>query len=91
MSPRGRLLVSLMLLVGVVASGIAVVDARQQSRRLFVTLSALETERDELNIEFGRLQLEQATWVESNRLEQVARNQLGMVFPGTGETVVIRR
>jgi cell division protein FtsL len=91
MSRRGGKLLGLGLLIGVVASGIAVVDQRQQSRRLFVALSALENQRDELNIEFGRLQLEQATWVESNRLEQVARNQLGMVFPGTGETVVIRR
>ena len=45
---------------------------------------------DELNIDFGRLQLEQATWAESNRIDQVARNRLGMVFPQADETVVVR-
>lgn len=86
-----RLLALILLLVGAVASGIGVVSSRQQSRQLFSALSELERGRDELNIEYGRLQLEQATWTETNRLEQLARNQLGMVFPGPAETVVIRR
>ena len=46
--------------------------------------------RGALNIEFGRLQLEQATWAESNRIDQVARTRLGMVFPETREIVVVR-
>ena len=86
-----RLLALMLLLIGAVASGIGVVSSRQQSRQLFSALSELERGRDELNIEYGRLQLEQATWTETNRLEQLARNQLGMVFPGPAETVVIRR
>lgn len=86
-----RLLVLAVLLTGAVASAIGVVSSRQQSRQLFAALSELERDRDELNIEYGRLQLEQATWTETNRLEQLARTQLGMVFPGPAETVVIRR
>ena len=49
------------LLAAVVASGIAVVYERYRHRQLFVELTRAEHERDELNIEFGRLQLEQAT------------------------------
>ncbi len=86
-----RLLALIVLLTATVASGIGVVASRQASRQLFAALAELELERDELNIEYGRLQLEQATWTETNRLEQLARNQLGMVFPGPAETVVIRR
>jgi cell division protein FtsL len=82
---------SALLLVAVAAiSAVAVVDARQQNRRVFVELTRLEAERDELNIEFGRLKLEQATWAEANRIEQVAHGALGMTFPGAAETVVIR-
>ncbi len=84
-----RLLVAL-LVVANVGSAIAVVYARHEHRQLFVALTRLERERDELNIEFGRLQLEQATWAESNRIDQVARNRLGMVFPSADETVVVR-
>ena len=57
----------------------------------FVALNKLERIRDDLNIEFGRLQLEQATWAESNRVDQVARTRLGMVFPRTEDIVVVRR
>ena len=58
---------------------------------LFDEVTRLERARDELNIEFGRLQLEQATWAESNRVDQVARSRLGMVFPRTEDIVVLRR
>ena len=71
-------------------SAIAVVFARHEHRQLFIQLSKLEKARDELNIEFGRLQLEQATWAESNRIDQVARTRLGMVFPEAGDIVVVR-
>ncbi len=40
----------------------------------------MERARDEMNFEYGRLQLEQSTWAEPNRIEQVARGQLGMEF-----------
>jgi cell division protein FtsL len=86
-----RMLALIVLLASAVASGIGVVATRQQSRQLFAALAELERERDELNIEYGRLQLEQATWTETNRLEQLARTQLEMVFPGAAETIVIRR
>jgi cell division protein FtsL len=80
-----------LLLATVVASAVAVVYARHQSRALFIDLRALERERDELNIDFGRLQLEQATWAETHRVEQIARTRLDMRPAGPADTVVIRR
>ena len=84
-----RVLLVLLLAANVV-SAIAVVYARHEHRQLFIGFKQLVRERDELNIDFGRLQLEQATWAEANRIDQVARNRLGMVFPEAGETVVVR-
>ncbi|MBO9717926.1 MAG: cell division protein FtsL [Pseudoxanthomonas sp.] len=78
------------LLLGLVATGIFVVYERYRHRQLFVELSRLERERDELNIEFGRLQLEQATWAQANRIDQVARERLGMKFPEAEDIVVVR-
>ena len=85
-----RLLLTV-LLAATVVSALAVVHARHQHRQLFVQVNKLEKARDELNIDFGRLQLEQATWAESNRVDQVARTRLGMVFPRTEDIVVLRR
>ena len=90
MSLRALVLLAILLLAAV-GSAIGVVHARQESRRLFVALNALETVRDELDVEFGRLQLEQATWAEPQRIERIAREQLGMLFPAAADTRVIRR
>ncbi|MFI4968772.1 MAG: cell division protein FtsL [Lysobacterales bacterium] len=86
-----RMLAFSILLLGVIASAIGVVQARQQSRLAFVELTRLGNERDDLNFEFGRLQIEQATWAENNRIEQIARGRLGMVSPSAAATVVIKR
>ncbi len=85
-----RLLLAALIAANVV-SAIGVVFARHEHRQLFIALTGLERARDELNIEFGRLQLEQATWAESNRIDQVAREKLGMKFPETGDIVVVRQ
>ena len=84
-----RLLLAVLILANV-ASAIGVVYARHEHRQLFVVLKRLQRERDELNIDFGRLQLEQATWAETGRIEQVAREQLGMKFPEGADVVVVK-
>lgn len=74
-------LLLIVVIVANIATAIAVVYARHQHRVLFVQLNQLDKARDELNIEFGRLQLEQATVGESNRVERIARERLGMKSP----------
>lgn len=77
------------LLLAVVASGIAVVWARHQDRAAFVQLSKLQNQRDALNVEFGRLEIEQATWATPSRIEQIARGQLGMISPPAASVEMI--
>jgi cell division protein FtsL len=85
-----RLFLLLLLASCAIATAVGVVDARQQHRMAYVELSRLEQQRDELDIEFSRLQLEQATWSETNRIEQVATERLGMHFPEAAEMVVLQ-
>lgn len=80
-----------LLLLATLCMAVAVVYKRQESRSLFIELNRLVAQRDDLNYEFGRLQLEQATWAENNRVEQIARGRLGMVSPTAAETELIRR
>ncbi|MEL1265945.1 cell division protein FtsL [Pseudoxanthomonas putridarboris] len=84
-----RLLLAVLILANI-ASAIGVIYARHRHRVLFDEVTRLERARDELNVEFGRLQLEQATVAESNRIDQIARVRLGMKFPETADIVVIR-
>ena len=78
------------LLLATIASAIGVVYSRHRHRQLFVELTRLEHARDELNIEFGRLQLEQATLAQATRVDQEARGRLGMKFPEAADSVVVR-
>ncbi|HEX7370445.1 MAG TPA: cell division protein FtsL [Rhodanobacteraceae bacterium] len=78
------------LLLAVVASGIAVVWARHQDRLAFVALSKLQNERDAMNVQFGRLEIEQATWASPSRIETIARGQLGMISPPAQSVEMIR-
>ncbi|MFA6229630.1 MAG: cell division protein FtsL [Rhodanobacter sp.] len=69
------------LLLAVIGSALGVVWTRHESRVLFVSLTAMQNQRDDLNIEYGRLELEQATYAEPRRIDDEARQKLGMVDP----------
>ena len=69
----------------------ALVYTKHESRKLFVELEELTTERDELNIEWGQLQIEQSTWATHGRIEQVAADELSLVRPQATEVFVIER
>ncbi len=79
-----------LMVAAVLTSAIAVVHARHLHRQAYIALSSLQQARDDLNIEFGRLQLEQATWSEANRIEQVAGTRIGMKYPTDDDIVVLQ-
>jgi len=74
-----------------VLSALALVYTKHESRKLFVELESLTHERDDLNIEWGQLQIEQSTWATHARIEQVATDDLSLVRPAASEIYVIER
>jgi len=74
-----------------VVTAIALVYTKHESRKLFVELERLSDERDELNIEWGQLQIEQSTWATHARIEQVATRDLKLSRPAPREIYVIER
>ena len=88
---RQPLLLTVVFAVVCVMSAMALIYTKHQSRKLFVELEALTTERDELNIEWGQLQIEQSTWATHARIEQVATGQLSLARPKSTEIYVIER
>jgi len=74
-----------------VMSAIAMIYTKHESRKLFVELESLTTQRDELNIEWGQLQIEQSTWATHARIERVAAEELSLVRPKATEIYVIER
>lgn len=69
------------LLAALVASAVAIVVLRHESRQLFAALQEAERERDQVRVEWSRLQLEQAWLADSGRVEREARETLDMRRP----------
>ncbi len=86
---QGQALVIGFCLFAVVASAVGVAYAKYASRKQFVALQALRAERDALEVEWGRLQLEQSTWATHGRVERIARDKLNMRTPNASEVVVV--
>ena len=78
------------LIVAVLATAIGLVYAKHTGRRLFVELQSLQSQRDEMNVEWGRLQLEQSTWATHGRIDEVARTRLKMRVPPTDAVVMVK-
>jgi cell division protein FtsL len=88
---RQPLLLVFVFAVVCVLSSMALVYTKHESRKLFVELEALSRVSDELNIEWGQLQIEQSTWATHARIEQVATDDLSLARPATSDIYVIER
>jgi cell division protein FtsL len=79
----------LMMAASVIGTGVWVVEAKHRSRQLFVELEELNREQDRLQIDWGRLQLEQSTLATHSRIESLARERLQLTIPPDDELVVV--
>ncbi len=77
------------MILAVLVSAVGVIEAKHQSRKRFVGLQALEKVRDQMDVEWGQLQLEQGTWATHSRVEHMARKKLQMVNPKMDEVVMV--
>ncbi len=74
-----------------VLSAMAIIYTKHESRKLFVELEDLTSERDALNIEWGQLQIEQSTWATHARIERLAIEEMSLIRPLSEEIYVIER
>lgn len=76
--------------IAVFLSAIALIDARHQNRVLFEQLDQLHEDRDQLNIDWGRLLLEESTWSTHAYIEQSATQKLEMGQPANPQVLVVK-
>ncbi len=84
-----RLATLLLLLLLVLGSALMVVKSRQDSRRLFAQLQSAQRTADRIEEQWGRLQLEQATWATHARIVELAHERLGMRVPAPADIVLV--
>src|SRR5882724_8073277 len=62
-------------------SAAGAIYSKHRARELFVTLERLNNQRDNLEVEWGQLQLEQSAWSTHAFVERVASTRLKMATP----------
>jgi len=77
------------LWVAALGSAAAAVYLKHRSREMFVELERLDNRRDNLDIEWGQLQLEQSAWSTHAFVERVASAKLHMAMPPPKEIEII--
>ena len=83
--------VNLLLLVLVIASGLAVVTLVADDRRLTQALAETRDDIQRLEGTYAELQLEQGTLTAQGRIERIATEQLGMRPPAEDQITVVFR
>jgi cell division protein FtsL len=81
MSRRLLLIVIPVLWAAALASAAGAIYSKHRARELFVELERLKARRDNLEIEWGQLQLEQSAWSTHAFVENVAGTKLKMNMP----------
>ena len=74
-------IMALVLIAGIVATGVALVETTHQSRSLFRELEALKREQDRLLDDWSALTIEVSTLADPARIDAEARQSLGLVEP----------
>ncbi|MES2184666.1 MAG: cell division protein FtsL [Pseudomonadota bacterium] len=69
---------SIVLLMAVLASALYLVHVQYESRQLFTAMEVATAEAHRLEVERGRLQVEQRAQATPLRVEKLARDQLNM-------------
>lgn len=69
---------NLLLLAVLVACALGLVTSQHKARKLFSDLEREHNRARELDVEYGRLQLEASTWGLHARVERIAKGALGM-------------
>lgn len=85
-----RRLAVVLLGFAVLVSALSVIYAKHETRKYFVELQGLEHQRDEMEINWGKLQLEQGAWATHGRIEQLARKRLDMIIPPAQSVVIVQ-
>ncbi len=79
-----------LLLFLAIACALGVVTSQHKARKLFVELQNEKERAQQMDVEWGKLQLEQGTLVMPARVEKLARQQLQMHMPPSEQVRYIR-
>jgi cell division protein FtsL len=87
---RDSVTLNALLLMAVVLCALSVVTSQHKARKLFNELQNEKERAEQMDVEWGQLQLEQSTLATSARVEKIASRQLQMHLPKSGQVRIVR-
>ncbi len=82
---------SIILMLLVIISALAVVYVADLNRRLFIDYQTAQNTHNQLYIDWGKLLLEQSTWATQARVQTLAEQKLNMQLPTAMDIVMINK
>ena len=89
LSGKALVIVVSVLWVGALGSAAGAIYCKHRAREMFVELEQLNARRDNIEIEWGQLQLEQSAWSTQAFVERVATSKLHMAMPPPKEIEIV--
>ena len=89
LSGKWLVIVVSVLWLGALGSAAGAIYCKHRARQMFVELEQLNGRRDNLEIEWGQLQLEQSSWSTQAFVERVASTKLHMAMPPPKEIEIV--
>jgi cell division protein FtsL len=89
LSGKVFVIVVAVLWVGALGSAAGAIYCKHRAREMFIELEQLNARRDNLEIEWGQLQLEQSAWSTQAFVERVATSKLHMAMPPPKEIEIV--
>ena len=88
---RYAMLLGFLLLLLLVISAQFVIYSSFEARGHINHLHQLERERNDMQVEWGQLLLEQSAWASHSRVESMVTEQLDMGVPSAQEIILVRQ
>lgn len=84
---------NIVLLILTVICALSLVTTQHKARHYYAELEIEKKKTQDLEVEYGRLILEESTWRMSARIEEIAMDRLNMERPAKGqiETIILDR
>ncbi|MDX8399642.1 MAG: cell division protein FtsL [Gallionellaceae bacterium] len=80
----------LLLLIAAIVSALGVVTSQHKARKLFIELQREKDRAQQMEVEWGQLQLEQSTLATLARVEGIATEKLQMRLPKSSQIQFVR-
>ncbi len=87
---RNSTFLNLLLLLVVLSCALSVVTSQHRARKLYDELQKQKGIAQQMDVEWGQLQLEQSTLARPARVEKIAIQQLQMQMPKNGQVQFIQ-